>query len=1048
MTENVRMQNLREFTVQIRRADTDEIVGTGIAVSTDGKIVTCRHVVEAAGVDLRNADGAQVGVYFPQLRGGEQKQRAACIEKFFAEYDDDVVLLRLTGPSPLAPEQIAVLGTADLSERHPFQTYGYSQIGAYPALRGEGFILGSIECPLDRTLQVDPIQLKSREIAAGMSGAAVLDVTRNLVVGLVAERYYPAGAVQDDLGFGVDSKVLTFDPFDFELRGEALALKPAPVPKPDEETAKEVIQTAQTVIEERVVSKKIAWNQAPQVLHEWVGRADLLAALTQDWLDAGKHVTGLIGFGGEGKSSLARKWMDDLLNTPSLLQPDGVFWWSFSENRSVDEFLEEALAYLTDGKIKSTAFDSAYLRVQVIGAMLNAGRFLFILDGLETLQYQDGDEFGLLQNTNVRDLLTFFARPENLSFCLVTSRVPLLDLMNYTTYTHRDLDRLSSEDGRALLQKFGVKPSSAGRGQGEGELDKIVADWDGHALTLSLLGAYIRDVLDGDLDDLTDINLPIEGTPRFENVRHILEAYDEMLSMAERAFLMLLSLFYEPMRAAVLTDFIREKDYPASLCEPIARLSVEKYQAMLEKLQRAHLLRFSPAEQTYSAHALVKAYYAHVLREEDLGDYRDAIEDIANYYGRLAREGQRPVEKLSDLKPQMDAMSYYCRCGLYDDAYNIYWERIDQKEEFFIIHQLCAYDTALSLMSEFFPDCDTSQKPHVSEEQSESFILTTIGFCLMHLGHLREAAPFFERVLTSCLNVQSWSDASRSCGNLSALYCWLGTLEAGAIAISQGIDLARRAKNKNDERLFLAHQAQFESLIGHLGIATNLFKEAEQLLDEPTESVEYLAGTPGIVYCDHLRRIGQSNYSYLINEHNLQICKKNHWHSLTSQCYRIFGDLNATSGDYATIRAYYETALKIARGISFRAVLIEALLARGMFYAKYGAVGTGSPRPGSSRPGSSRPGLPDPKIGQGDPAPTTTDAFNDLNEALDYCVEGGYRIYEADVRVALSWAWLANGEAQKAKESAARALQMSEEMGYYWGKLDAEEVLERVENRE
>ena len=47
---NVRLQNLRDFTVQIRRVDTDAIVGTGIAVSTDGKIVTCAHVVEAAGL--------------------------------------------------------------------------------------------------------------------------------------------------------------------------------------------------------------------------------------------------------------------------------------------------------------------------------------------------------------------------------------------------------------------------------------------------------------------------------------------------------------------------------------------------------------------------------------------------------------------------------------------------------------------------------------------------------------------------------------------------------------------------------------------------------------------------------------------------------------------------------------------------------------------------------------------------------------------------------------------------------------------------------------
>ena len=57
----------------------------------------------------------------------------------------------------------------------------------------------------------------------------------------------------------------------------------------------------------------VEWNNAPPPLEEWVGREELLAALTRDWADPERRVTGLIGFGGEGKSSLARRWVDDLL---------------------------------------------------------------------------------------------------------------------------------------------------------------------------------------------------------------------------------------------------------------------------------------------------------------------------------------------------------------------------------------------------------------------------------------------------------------------------------------------------------------------------------------------------------------------------------------------------------------------------------------------------------------------------------------------------------------------------------------------------------------
>jgi hypothetical protein len=149
---NVRLQNLRDFTVQIHN-DADQIVGTGIAVSMDGKIVTCAHVVQAAGIEPRNPNGAEIGVYFPQVRGGEEKNRKAIVAKYFPNYDDDVVLLQLTGSSsPLAPEQIAVLGAADKSDRHEFRSYGYRPLPPYVGGWADGIIMGCVDCPPNRNL--------------------------------------------------------------------------------------------------------------------------------------------------------------------------------------------------------------------------------------------------------------------------------------------------------------------------------------------------------------------------------------------------------------------------------------------------------------------------------------------------------------------------------------------------------------------------------------------------------------------------------------------------------------------------------------------------------------------------------------------------------------------------------------------------------------------------------------------------------------------------------------------------------------------------------
>jgi hypothetical protein len=69
----------------------------------------------------------------------------------------------------------------------------------------------------------------------------------------------------------------------------------------------------------------------------------------------------------------------------------------------------------------------------------------------------------------------------------------------------------------------------------------------------------------------------------------------------------------------------------------------------------------------------------------------------------------------------------------------------------------------------------------------------------------------------------------------------------------------------------------------------------------------------------------------------------------------------------------------------------------------------------------------------------------DLEEALGYATEGGYRIYEADIRIARAWTFLAQAHVRQARASAERARQLSAELGYHWGRVDADEVLALID---
>lgn len=1002
MPENVRLQNLRDFTVQIRDPENKEIVGTGIVISSD-RIITCAHVVEAAlGVDTKEAADRKIGVYFPQISSTETKTRYAKVESCPIKHDDDMITLRLIdGPVPLGPEQIAELGTADNSEGHEFLSYGYSPTLEYPAIRADGNILGSVEPPAGKILHADPVQISSQQIDHGMSGAAVLDTELNLVVGLVAARYFPKTWAKGDIAYAVDAKVLTFDPFFFKPREEPLPLRPAPLIRID------VSKTTESAL------KKLdpAWNNAPPLIQEWVGRIDLLKSITNDWISPDKRVAGLIGFGGEGKSSLARRWIDDLLKDITLTQPEGIFWWGFYDRPSVDEFFEAALYYLSGNNVDlARRYSSSSARVHLLAGMLHGGRYLFILDGLEGLQNQEGDQFGLLNSIDLREFIQFFAAPNHNSFCLVTSRVPLLDLLEYTTYQHRDVDSLSEADGRELLRKLGVKGTN-------GELDKAIADWGGHALTLSLVGSYIIDLYNGDILHLRDIPKPTASEPRYKRVNRILNYYDEHLSDEERAFLKIISAFRIPVDKTAFNKIFRYKpndmrDKTIVFNTSIINLDDPAFEEMIKRPVNYRILRYDLRSGKYNTHPLIRSHYYSLLLGGDHSQAIDVHRRLKEYY--LSKAKDIPANPtLDDLKPLIEAVHHACQGGDYDEAYRIHTERILTPDKV-LIHNFGAYETDLEILVEFFPEEDTSKEPMVCDPCHKHLINYEVGVCLMTIGRLREAEAFYINALNIALEMNDNSKASADYRLLAELNIHLGNLKKGIKMSDCSVYYAKKAGSDENKRKrhALATKAWANHLHGDSYEADDGFNEAEEL-------ERIISGFNFLVYPhenwrpayflhkDDFRTARKAAIS------NLKVARSKSWPDGISRCYQILGDLDSEAGHYKSAFRHYNESLKIARSIGYRYVLIEALLARGRWFAFH----------------------------QRDP----TMALKDLNEALEYAASSGFYLYESDIRVGIALAYLSLGDKKKAKAEALHARQMSENMGYYWGKKDAYDVLAEIE---
>jgi tetratricopeptide (TPR) repeat protein len=1003
---NVINQTLRNFTVQIRALD-ETIVGTGIAMSLDGKVVTCAHVArDALGIEPRQAQDQELIVYFPKLNARKGEAHRARVLGCFAQHDDDVVLLQLTSQqSPLTPDQIAVIGAGDESAGNTFQSYGYRRLDKYNAAFAQGQIMGSIEAPANEDWQAEPLQLKSADINHGMSGAAVLDVEKNLVVGIVSQKWFADNSgVDRDTAFAVNAAVLSLAPLNLEpYRGAAYPRQAALQPRIEAEQ----LQAARPSKEKLV--------GLPSRLETWVGRAAQIEALQKLYADDQTRMVGMIGFGGEGKTSLAREVVERILNADK--PPHGVFWWSFYERRSSDEFFEAALTYV-GGEKMAQANPSATAKAGMVAALLAQQRYIFVLDGLEVMQHEDDDEYGLLTSDALREFLRFFAAPAHASFCLVTSRAPLLDVQAFTTYQEQKVAGLSAADGVTLLRETGVQGTDA-------QLKPIVAQWDGHALTLTLLGKYLAEKFGGDLAHLGDVPPPTSGEPFYERVARVLRRYDDYMNAAEKAFLMIFSAFRLPVRVSAFPSVFRTESEKTALNAPLVALTNAAFDALVQGLVQRGLIRLTPLgnEAVYTIHPLIRAYYTECRKKPDdtpthrtIADYYEATAAYKPLSWKEVMQGKIDFPSLDDLAPYIEIVHHLCAAGAYDEAWKAYWERIKQRERYVITQMLGAYETDLALVMAFFPNNDLTRDPAVTNAGNQGYLINNIGLCLMQLGRLREADPFFKRDSVICIKQKDWRNASVDWQNLADVRLRQGDIMGSLAATEEALKLAKQV---TDERYRLINecgsltlQAWLQHLQGQMKTANADFAKAEKLEPKIYSGAPYLYTIRGIFHADHLCRVGNIGYARRVTEANLIICTKHGWKNFLSQCQRVLGDLAADAGEQAQARQHYDDALRLARSGQRHDVLIESLMGRGRWYARC-ANDAGA-------------------------------AFNDLNEAMIYILQSGYRRHEADARVALAWAHLLAGDTIMAQQEAQAAHQMSAQMGYHWGQVDADEVIGKL----
>ena len=773
-----------------------------------------------------------------------------------------------------------------------------------------------------------------------------------------------------------------------------------------QEAKRDILQAGRDIIIQQPSENEKLTFPFPPNLHNqtppepnFVGRKEILETITEWYTNPEVRIGALIGWGGVGKSAIVRKWYDTLES--NAIKPDGIFWWGFYRNAYLDRFLDALLEYLAQGRVDLKEFRGTWKKVDKIKELILEGEYLIILDGLEQMQKGEvsGEEFGSMAHRECSDLLRFLADGKDKGLCLITTRYPLTDIKNYegTVYQKKEVKRLELEDARALFKKVGVEGS-------QDEIDSVIEEYGGHALSLILLSKYLVEDFGGDINKAKDIP-PFHSDKEAGGKAHrILLWYERQLGEEQRAFMRLFSLFRGAVREEDFEGVFQAK-METEMNQALRAMSSFSFKRMVDNLCDRRLIS-KGQENTYATHPLIKNYFKSDFDEKNK---KLCHKRIYQYFGEYAPE---QPETLEEMQPLFEQIYHGCAAGLYDEAlYYVYWVKIHREEENFIVHKLGAWETDLSLAKTFFPEGNLSQIPLVSKKIDQGWLHNEAGLALLNAGRPKEAEESLKGAIDSYLECNQIANASVGYQSLVDLHFRAGELERALLSAKKALGVAEKANSARDIIDSKVYLAWILFLLGKVEEADNWFRQADDLKIKIYPEGHRLSSLYGVFFADFLLSIKRIDEALERTKENLEICKSQNWRNDISRCHRCLGAIEKLMGNHEEAEVHLQNAIDIARKVGVPFLEIETLLE------------------------SSRLHL-DMKRHE--------DAIRAANEVQKICARTGFKFYESEAEVVLGKAYLALNDLEQAKTFAQSAYEKAVGTHYRWPEGDAAHLLGEI----
>ena len=591
-----------------------------------------------------------------------------------------------------------------------------------------------------------------------------------------------------------------------------------------------------------------------------IGREADLARLENAWSGGSKkNVVTIVALGGVGKTSLVAHWAASELARPNHGGIERYFDWSFysqgnrrdgdgtaaSHAASADLFLKEALDFFGDSRLAASDV-SAWQKGERLAQLVGQDRALLVLDGLEPLQDANS---GALRDDGLRALLRGLAL-DNLGLCLVTTRqtLPDLNIWHQTTALEWELAFLTDIAGAALLTRLGVKGTDR-------EKRELSTRMKGHALTLTLLGNYLRKAHHGDICRVALVNFEkVDEQEQGGHAFRVIAAYEQWFKdkncHTELAILRMLGLFDRPATPTCLAA-LRTPPVPG-LTDTVDSLSDDNWNQAVAHLVELNLLeeqswqprriagyskedadlslrgetrlgqpalfsnhhlRMTP-EKALDAHPLIREYFAKQLEATDPTARRAAHSQLFNH---LQTSVPYWPADLEGLQPLYQAVAHGCSSGAYQMAFNdVFYDRILRKRSFYSTMRLGSVQSDLTALAGFFNSPFDPATLKGVGGADRGLIFKHVGYCLRACGRLTEAALILSAACKDYHDRKQTEAGVGALGLLCSVQMFMGNLPDALGTAQSEVEFGRNSILAWVKMTALSRLAEVKTYLGQL----------------------------------------------------------------------------------------------------------------------------------------------------------------------------------------------------------------------------------------